>query len=312
MNEREVGLWTVGNSGASGLRVRMNDALNNGVDGLFLFKTDGVRFEAGGFDVLIASDIFCNSIGLLDSATIRFVVEDAGQFYISESSPEFVVGGSGYQTDAFSANALEINWFNYDPVSAASNVSVIGTSATPAFTDIDFIGFTLFADGSSSNSGGVNWGVRLFNASAATNALPTTPAELWEAWISGFSVGANTGLLDHADSDDLDNLTEYAWGGNPADGSILGNIPLLSEVSAGGTNYLEYVYFERIDAASRGLSNILDVGTDLVAADWTDGSSYEVGRGAAAGKPDFNAVTNRIPVDAEDIQFIRLQIEYTP
>ena len=79
----------------------------------------------------------------------------------------------------------------------------------------------------------------------------------------------------------------------------------------GGTNYIEYVYFERDDAATRGLNSIITVTTDLMNTNWADGSGYEVGRGASE-VPGYNAVTNRIPTNVEDRQFIRVEIELAP
>jgi hypothetical protein len=146
--------------------------------------------------------------------------------------------------------------------------------------------------------------------SVATSVI--TPTSLWNDWISGYpGVGANSGLQDQGDSDSLDNLTEYAFGGDPSDGNNLGNTPVQSQVASGGTNYIEYIYFERNDAATRGLASVLEVGTDLVYTNWADGSSYEMGSGASA-VTGYNAVTNRIPTDAEARQFIRLQIQFTP
>ena len=84
-----------------------------------------------------------------------------------------------------------------------------------------------------------------------------------------------------------------------------------SQVDVGGTNYIEYVYYERDDAGARGLSSMIEVGTDLVFADWVDGSSYEVGSGAS-GTAGYQTVTNRIPTDTETKQFIQLQVEFTP
>ena len=76
---------------------------------------------------------------------------------------------------------------------------------------------------------------------------------------------------------------------------------------SGATNGLEYVYFERDDAASRGLNSMLTVTTNLVSTNWADGSGYEVGRGVSA-VPGYNAVTNWIPTDVEDQQFICLAL----
>ena len=139
---------------------------------------------------------------------------------------------------------------------------------------------------------------------------PESPTEFYDSWIAGYSVGANTNLLDHGDSDGLVNLTEYALGGDPSDGSSRGNMPVQSVLS-GATNLIEYIYFERTNAVELGLASILEVGTDLVDTNWANGSSYEVGRGASADA-GFNAVTNWVPTDEERQRFIRLKVEFTP
>ena len=123
-------------------------------------------------------------------------------------------------------------------------------------------------------------------------------------------MGSDTNYQDDADGDLLDNLSEYAFGGLPNDAGDQGNTPVQSQLS-GATNVIEYIYFERDDAATRGLDSILTVGTDLVFTNWVDGSGYEVGSGTS-GVAGYNAVTNWIPTDVEDQQFIRLQIEFTP
>ncbi|VGO22133.1 carbohydrate binding domain-containing protein [Pontiella sulfatireligans] len=139
-----------------------------------------------------------------------------------------------------------------------------------------------------------------------------TPVSMWDQWIAEYpGLGGTTNFGDHADNDLLANLAEYALGGSPVDGDDQGNTPVQSQMEDSGTNYIEFVYFERDDAVERGLTTILDVGTDLVNTNWADGSAYKVGSGTS-GITNFNAVTNWIPTDEEDQQFIRLQIEFTP
>ncbi|MDF7826209.1 hypothetical protein P4B35_19435 [Pontiellaceae bacterium B12227] len=141
----------------------------------------------------------------------------------------------------------------------------------------------------------------------------STPEGLWNEWLDAYSagMGAETNLQDDADDDLLDNLSEYAFGGEPDNALSQGNTPVQSQAIDGGTNYIEYVYYERDDASDRGLSSMIEVGTDLVMTNWADGSSYEVGSGAS-GTAGYQAVTNRVPIDAEIQKFIRLQIEFTP
>ena len=200
MNERSTGLWTVGASSASGLRVRMNNSANNGVDGLFLFATAQVSFNPAN-DTLEASSVFTSQIQRVDSAKIRFVFGSGGAFYVSEASPDFVTGGSGNQSDSFSLEALSAQWFAYDPVSSASGVSAIGASVSPAFVDIDFIGFALFADGNAggASNSGVNCGVRTFSALAVPSASTQAPT------FDSDPVVADDAVTNQAYSDTLAN-----------------------------------------------------------------------------------------------------------
>jgi len=141
----------------------------------------------------------------------------------------------------------------------------------------------------------------------AFRSISGDPESLYNVWISGYSVGAATNMTDDADGDALDNLGEYAFGGDPSNPSDQGNAPV-SEQMAG---YLQYVYFERDDAAARGLASSLEVGTDLVNTNWTVSGIEFVGSGASS-VPGFNTQTNRIPTDVEGKQYLRLQVEFTP
>jgi hypothetical protein len=137
-----------------------------------------------------------------------------------------------------------------------------------------------------------------------------SPSQIYADWISGYSVGSATNMMIDADGDHLDNLSEYAFGGEPDNNAIRGNTPVQSLVNDGGTEYLQYVYFERDDVGDRGLSSVLNVGTDLVITDWTTNGVEFVGSGASA-VPGYTAVTNRVP-DGKIKQFLRLQVEFTP
>jgi O-glycosyl hydrolase len=168
VNQRDGGAWTVGSSGASGLRIRMGSSSSNGVDGLFLFKITPTSLDE--YDILNASSIHISSMSALDSAQLRFVIRDAANFYISDPSPNFIMGASN--VTGYSIRRSELQWYDYDPVSTAAGVSVIGAAALPSFANVDFIGFTLFADGSTSG-GSVNFGVRKFVVEEASDLVDT-------------------------------------------------------------------------------------------------------------------------------------------
>jgi len=155
------------------------------------------------------------------------------------------------------------------------------------------------------------------NASSAGIALYVdytpplgTPTEAYAAWVADYPTLTEILMLDDQDDDLLVNLSEYAWDGSPVNPSENGNTPVQSMVADSGTNYLVHVYYERDDAAARGLSSVLNVGTDLVIADWTTSGIEFVGSGA--GPAGFNAVTNRISVDEDTERFLRLETQFTP
>ncbi len=164
MDMKAGAYWRVAQANESGMSVRMNRSAGNWVNGLFLLPAESIRFVKDN-DMMHASDIFTSQIHRMDSATIRFVIRAGGKFYISEPSSNFCRGGEGHQTDSFMIFALDAEWFNYDPVTSIDNGSVIGSSASPRFSDIDFVGFALFAKGSEAGEG-VNFGVRSFSVTA--------------------------------------------------------------------------------------------------------------------------------------------------
>jgi hypothetical protein len=219
--------------------------------------------------------------GLTNSTGVKYEIE----FDYDAGTVSYITNGVQSHTFAGFTNNMELAQIQFNSSAAWSSNSIV---------TINEMGLTTYEEES---------------------VTPTnTPTSLWNDWINSYpGVGANTNLLDHGDSDTLDNLTEYAYGGNPADGSSLGNTPEQSQAVDGGTNYLVYVYYARDDAGDRGLAYLLTTDTDLVnAPGWTNANYEVVGTNTSTGISGFNAVTNRIPTDSEDNQFIRLQIEFTP
>ena len=129
-------------------------------------------------------------------------------------------------------------------------------------------------------------------------------------WARGFGLtNANDIALDlDFELDGLDNLTEYALGGNPTTNDAASINPTFSgPVNIGGTNVMEYVYSRRLDHIDRGLIYGLTVTTsDLILNNWTPiGTLYETGSGPI--DVDFESVTNEIPTDTP-IGFVNLEV----
>ena len=141
-----------------------------------------------------------------------------------------------------------------------------------------------------------------------TQAPADTPATRYAGWTDRFpTLGSATNRMDNFDGDGLNNLAEYAIGGNPTNGADEGRAPEFQTVEEGGTNWIKYVYVRRNDAAARGLNYSLEQSTDLLSNVWTNAPAEEIGTGVL--DTEFDSITNRVPT-GENAQFIRLRVEY--
>jgi len=106
--------------------------------------------------------------------------------------------------------------------------------------------------------------------------------------------------------DGVDNLAEYALGGNPTHDDAASILPTFGITDAGGgSNAMDYIYTRRLDAALRGLTYGLNESTNLL-SEWNYvGNAYETG--SADIDPSFESVTNTIPI-AMGKGFINLEI----
>ncbi|VGO19248.1 hypothetical protein [Pontiella sulfatireligans] len=138
-----------------------------------------------------------------------------------------------------------------------------------------------------------------------------TPSSLLADWLADYlGLGSQTNLTDNPDSDIAKNLLEYAFGGDPTNGLDVGHWPTAQAMENGGTNYIEYVYAKRTDAATRGLGYQLETNPDLIGGTWTNSCFVLIGSGELPGGA-FDAVTNQVPM-VGNTGFIRLKVEYTP
>ncbi len=128
----------------------------------------------------------------------------------------------------------------------------------------------------------------------------------FENWAQANSLSGDDALAAaDPDHDGMDNLLEYALGGNPGSNDVASIRPAFSMVDATGTRWLEYVYNRRLDAAARGLDYSMILSEDLTAS-WTNiGQTAETG--SAPIDDDFEVVTNRISADVA-VKFATLEV----
>ncbi|QHI70387.1 hypothetical protein [Tichowtungia aerotolerans] len=125
-------------------------------------------------------------------------------------------------------------------------------------------------------------------------------------WIQTFSVGDATNYTDNADGDRLDNLSEYALGGDPGNPDDSPSIfPMFGKTQEG--EFMEYVYRRRSDYETRGLGYSVELTDNLISNVWESAVDVEVGIGTV--DEGFESVTNRIPMVGKSRQMIRLLIE---
>jgi len=132
-----------------------------------------------------------------------------------------------------------------------------------------------------------------------TLRIPAT----YEQWAEsvGLTIGVDDGRGDDPDCDGMDNLLEYALGGNPLvidDATVL---PIWN-VDA---SLVTYVYARRTDAASRGLGYDFRLGDNLVVGFGSAGDTYAT---VTPVDSAFEQVSNSIPVSALSSGFIDLKI----
>jgi GH35 family endo-1,4-beta-xylanase len=136
-----------------------------------------------------------------------------------------------------------------------------------------------------------------------------SPEAFYALWSGQFDLGDLDTLTDDPDGDLLDNLAEYAMGGDPTNRLDVGYVPEFKFFETGGTNYVEYVYSGRNDAAARGLTYSVETTDDLTDGVWTNSGFAFVG--ADGAHEEFSTMTNHLPV-VDGSGFIRLNIRFAP
>jgi len=139
--------------------------------------------------------------------------------------------------------------------------------------------------------------------------IPDTPVVNYDYWLRDYpTLGNATNMADNPDGDAVNNLAEYALGGNPDDSLSQGYLPDALLQETGGSNYVAYIYARRKDYTERGLNYSVEWSTNLVSGTWSNVSPAVVGTGSLDA--EFDAVTNRVPTTGEYQGFIHLRIEY--
>ncbi|VGO20845.1 hypothetical protein [Pontiella sulfatireligans] len=136
--------------------------------------------------------------------------------------------------------------------------------------------------------------------------------ELYLAWLNEYpDVGAETEMDDNPDGDALNNLGEYAFGGDPSDGADIGHRCSAEMVRREGSDYIDYVYAARTNGVELGLSYMPEFRGNLVYGSWTNDASLYSVIGTGTAEDGFETITNRVNAEAAT-RFIRTHATMTP
>ena len=126
---------------------------------------------------------------------------------------------------------------------------------------------------------------------------------VWAA-KKGLAAGVNDDRTDDPDLDGMENLLEYALGGDPLVDDAASILPTADFT----VDTIEYIYNRRTDHALRGLDYGLAVTIDdLQLGAWTNyGTAFETGVGAIDS--EFDSVTNTLPITGVDMGFLNLEV----
>ncbi len=147
------------------------------------------------------------------------------------------------------------------------------------------------------------------NGYTTISAVPPSqsPMDLYMEWAAGAGLdtnGSNSATTFDVEPDGMDNLLEYALGGNPLVDDAASIQPTSEFIDA---DTWEYVYNRRLDATSRGLAYDIVAKLNLLDPAWThSGGSWETN--ATPVDAFFESVSNIIP-STNDKGFIKLEVE---
>ncbi|MDF7822723.1 BNR-4 repeat-containing protein [Pontiellaceae bacterium B12227] len=132
----------------------------------------------------------------------------------------------------------------------------------------------------------------------------------YDQWAGSYypAIHAKDGYGDDAEpggGDGMNNLLEYALGGDPLVHDAAEKLPILGSNEEDGTNWFNYIYNRRLDAYARNLTYEVLATTNLVSGAWSNATEEA---GSVVLDAEFESVTNRVSIDSQAHQFMKLDI----
>ncbi len=292
-NLSNSGKWSnVGRDVRNGGGVGTDDALQLGTVDALTDKGWSALFWIEGAVIPTASTEYELETGNDWGNDLHLAIRDGSAWYVSELT------FSGAAT--FNMALSDTDWTLLTPSTSTSSnlMTVSGASFAPqSFSSITAVG--LFVD---NRPKGSNRKIHYFGLNNSTVLTPL------EQWTDGFGIYNEKAASDaDPDEDTVDNITEWGFGGNPTDPADQGIVERMFGVDTGAGN-LVYVY-PRLKTDPRPTYTLTENTVGLNSESFVDNEgTYTITPGADwPGEPDFEAVTNEVPTDA-DIKFLKVQV----
>lgn len=266
--------------------------LNNNT---FTLNGGSIRHSVSGFN----RNILFTKCQLAGSGTIAITAHtDQGKVQFENSVD--MLGFSGI-FDIKDNGRLDL-----PPISTASfGLQLSGTGQLVNDDDLSLTSLTLDGD---VIPDGIYTRADLMNLQAAyTNfftldndkTLTVSSVDTYASWALDHNL--NGTFLDDQDHDGLNNLKEFAFGGNPTNPADQGFLP---EITI-GPETMRLVHAQRKNPA--GISYNVEVADELLNPEWTTNDVSLIRIGAL--NATFHSVTNQVPMGTNDTRFIRLRVE---
>jgi hypothetical protein len=148
---------------------------------------------------------------------------------------------------------------------------------------------------------GLEAGARFdYDNDTKTLSLVSTAGSTYAQWTLGWGTNDIGAATNDYDLDGLNNLYEYALGGNPTNAAIQGSSPVFAKSGSG------FIYVHPMRSDDTSLVYTVETRTNLLSGTWTNQGCTVTGTNVTGETLDF--VTNDVDtVDNE--KFIRLRIE---
>ena len=279
---------------------------NNGFCAMVAFKNDSIITNAGfGNQIILGNGLDSFSMVLQADGNLQVTAGRLNNMPANVQEGDTVILAMNYK-----ANTGQLEFWN-------SRMDVVSNITTEVYGD--------FSTGAPVRLGGVDntsryidgmvGEVKIFSSylDAATfkserDALVaqwgTATVNLYAEWAAVYGLtGEDAAETNDVEPDGLNNLMEYAFGGNPTNADAAAVNPTVATLVEGGTNWFYHVHNERTDDDS--LSYTLDLADNLAYPVWTNAGLEFVDESPEVDS--FKTVTNR--TDVNSVEFIRLEVE---